>query len=311
MKLFNSHFLLLWTIWVLSWWCTFALTDPLIKEQELGIDLYLESSNLVFTEPDRFVASELETASRDASYWIDEVLPYPEDRNKDLYVVVPQLWLVAPIVVVPEDSIDFHTMKSGREIAINKYLQNGVLQYVGSVQPWYWWKRIDFAHSNYYMSDPGRYKSVFATLMALDPGDEFWYFQRQWSTYQLYRYQVTKSFHIWPSNTSVLQRDGEWADALLFWCTHGIDGRWVVEWTYIWESLGKPPSEYNNLSYSFMQRVDKAVQKIGRLTTNEKVFVIIKYFKALETIKKYYALTGFEEQAVDYIQTQLALIYPE
>ena len=221
---------------VLLSWVWYAITDPLLKEQQLWIDLYLEDPDLVFTPPEWFVPYDLASAPTQASYWINEVLPYEQDRNADTYLVIPQLWLVAPIVTVPEWSYDYTTMKSWREIAINKYLQQWVMQYVWSIQPWYRWKHINFAHSNYFASDPGRYKSIFANIIALDPGDEIRYFVRSFGgEYERIRYTVTDSYHTWPSNVSVLQWDGEWADAMIFGCTYWVDGRWIVEATLMWE----------------------------------------------------------------------------
>jgi hypothetical protein len=67
------------------------LTDPYIKEQQLGIDLYLESSALEYTAPSWFKPTTLDYASEDASYWIHQVLPFAEDRYEDMYLVIPQL----------------------------------------------------------------------------------------------------------------------------------------------------------------------------------------------------------------------------
>ena len=70
---------------------TFALTDPLVKEKQLGVDLFLESPSLLWQPPTWLQPASLETASQDPYYWINEVLPYEEDRYHDLYMVIPQL----------------------------------------------------------------------------------------------------------------------------------------------------------------------------------------------------------------------------
>jgi hypothetical protein len=70
---------------------TFALTDPLIKEQQLGVDLFLESPSLLWQPPTWLQPTSLANASEDASYWIEQVLPYEEDRYHDIYMVIPQL----------------------------------------------------------------------------------------------------------------------------------------------------------------------------------------------------------------------------
>ncbi len=125
-----------------------ALTDPSVKEQQLGIDLFLESSSLIWTPPTWLQPTTLANASEDASYWINQVLPYEEDRYNDLYMVVPQLGIVVPIIDIPQGTADYTTMKNGGQIDINKYLVGGAIEYVSSVAPGKWGKRIDFAHSN-------------------------------------------------------------------------------------------------------------------------------------------------------------------
>lgn len=68
-----------------------ALTPVELKEQQLGIDLYLEASSLDYTPPTRFAPVHHSLASEDASYRINEVLPFPEDRYEAMYMVIPAL----------------------------------------------------------------------------------------------------------------------------------------------------------------------------------------------------------------------------
>lgn len=66
----------------------------------------------------------------DISYWLD-VLPYDQDKNADRYIVLPRVGVVAPIMQVARDSVDYDAMIDGREINVRSYLANGVLQHVG------------------------------------------------------------------------------------------------------------------------------------------------------------------------------------
>lgn len=171
---------------------SYALTDPAIKNP--GLDLYLESSQLVWTPPERFVPHSLADAPEDISYR-QRVLPYAEDRNADMYLVIPQLGLVTPIQHIPRDSGDRNSMINGSEISINKYLKGGVIEYASSTAPGYRGKRIDFGHSNYYAADDGRYKTIFANLMRLDANDQVWYYVKQSNgDYKLYKYLITDSY---------------------------------------------------------------------------------------------------------------------
>ena len=104
---------------------------------------------------------------------------------------------------------------------------------MGSVRPGRPGKRIDFGHSNYYLTDPGHFKTIFSTLMALDTGDQIWYFVKEATGYVLYKYGVVASYPTTPDNVSAMQWDGSGADALLVGCIDGRDGRWLVEATQL------------------------------------------------------------------------------
>lgn|GEM_PF-2544372 len=79
----------------------YGLSDIAAKEAIYG-DLFLEQANLQYTPPTWFQPHSLATAPTDASYWINNVLPYEEDRYEAIYLVVPQLGLVTPVVQIPK-----------------------------------------------------------------------------------------------------------------------------------------------------------------------------------------------------------------
>lgn len=304
-------------IWVNS--ISFAITSPYEKEKQLWIDLYLEADSLVYTPPTWFSPVALDDASEDASYWINYVLPYPEDRNEDLYLVIPQLWLVTPIVQIPSWTYDYNLMKWGGQIDINKYLKWGVIEYAGSTQPWQRGKRIDFGHSNFYKTDDGRYKSIFANLMALDPWDQVRYYVKQEDgTYRLFKYRVYASYNTVPSNTQPMLWDGDGTDALIFWCTHGLDGRWMIEATYMGEPFWKPEdqyevievSPYDDIDIHLRKRIDIAVRKIWWLSDRKKRYLIINLFKKFDMLKKK-THDDMKLLLLDYTEVMLSHVYPE
>lgn len=292
---------------------TYGLTDVYTREKQIGIDLFYESDSLEYTPPTRFKPTSLSSASTDANYRIHTVLPFEQDRYEDIYLVIPQLGLVAPVVDIPEWSVDHANMSSGREIWINKYLEWWIIEYVSSADPWHRWKRIDFGHSNFYKSDSGRYKSIFANLMALDPNDQVWYFVRNASwAYDLHRYVVTASYHTNPNNVGILKRDWEGADAMIFGCTHGLDGRRIIEATSMAAPIGKPipyVDPYANLNQNHKSRVDNAIRKINRLRPNLKSYSIIQLVKKLDVLRTK-NLTASQKLLIDYIEEKLVIIFP-
>ncbi len=297
----------------LSVWSVFALSSIASKEA-IYWDLFLEQDNLAYTPPTRFQPYSLDTAPDYAEFWIHEVLPYEQDRFEDMYLVLPQLWLITPVVPIPEWSSDFNNMISGQEIWINKYLKWWIIEYVTSVQPWYRGKRVDFWHSNFFKSDDGRYKNIFASLMALDAGDEAWYFVKNSSgQYDLRKYQITASYNTVPTNVTPLKWDWDGADALIFWCTHGLDWRWMIEATYMWEPMGKPVpyvDPYADLNWDRRRKVDDAVRKINRLRPNLKSYTIVQLIKVIDHIRDTKTISGAEELLLNYIEDSLVLIYP-
>ncbi len=300
-----------------SFGLTHALTDPSIKEQNLGIDLYYESASLEYLPPSWFQPVSLDAAPEDIEHWLLDVLPYEEDRYANMYMVIPQLGLVTPVIDIPWGSLDYQRMVGGKDIAINNYLKGGVIEYVGSVSPGHRGKRVDFGHSNYYKSDNGRYKSIFSNLMALDAGDQVRYYVKQPSgKYKLFKYEVTKSYPTNPNNVAALARDGNGADALIFGCYHGLDGRWMVEATLIGPALDGPEdARYGALSTTWKDKVKASVAKIWRMPWYIKSYQIVILFKRTEKARA--AISDKDPDMkmkllmLDYIEEKLAIIYPD
>jgi hypothetical protein len=284
----------------------YAITDPIEKFPD--IDLYLETPGLVRETPSRFYPQYLNSASRDIAFW-KKVLPYEEDRYADMYMVIPQLWLVTPIQQIPRDSGDWSNMIDWREIGINKYLQWGIIEYAWSTAPWYLWKRIDFWHSNYFTKDAWRYKTIFANLMWLDPGDEVWYFVRNGDDYDLFVYEVTASYPTSPKNTSALHYDWQWADALIFGCYHGLDWRWMVEATYIGDPLWNTVKNNVDLPLYRKQRIDSAIIKLWAVPLKWRKQYIAYFFSRITQFENNYGFSPTERAVTDYMLEKMSDLY--
>ena len=293
---------------------THALTSPYVKEQQLGIDLYFESDALDYLPPSRFQPVDLASAPEDANHWIFNVLPYEQDRYEDIYLVIPQLWLITPVVDIPVGSYDYEQMKAGYQIGINPYLKWWIIEYVTSVSPGNWWKRVDFWHSNYYKSDNGRYKNIFANLMALDPGDQVWYYVKQSNgSYVLFKYRVDKSYNTYPGNVQALQWDGDGADALVFGCTYGLDGRWMIEASYLGEAIGMPLELRfeGKIPAHIKQPLDRALAKLRRLPPKLRKYEVIQLIKLVERLKTATRGDSLREVVLEYVELVLVDMYPE
>ncbi len=142
----------------------FALTP----KEEKGVKT-LKAPSLVYESPEWFTPFTLDTAPQDISYWVS-ILPYPEDKGEDMYVVMPTLGLITPVAFVPEGTDDFTKMAAGGVIDINKYLVEGVMHYPTSGKPGQVANPVIFGHSNFYLQGEGKYKTIFADIMNLDVG---------------------------------------------------------------------------------------------------------------------------------------------
>jgi hypothetical protein len=241
-------------------------------------------------------------------------LPYPEHRNENLYLVIPQLGLITPIIEIPKWSTDEALMTQWQVIDINKYLVDWAIEYVQSVEPWYEWKRIDFAHSNHFVNAPWDFKTIFANLMRLDAGDEVWYYKKNATgQYDLFRYTITSSYPTDPSNVSALKWDGQWSDALIFGCFHGLDGRWMIEatymWTVKWQRVEQEQDLYPLMSNILKNRIQQAVKKISYVWGNERKVAIIGLRNSLKDLQLQ-SLSQEQQEIIDYTISKLLEIYP-
>lgn len=153
--------------------------------------------------------------------------------------------------------------------------------------------------------------------MALDEGDEIWYYVKQpgdW--YKLYKYDITRSYPTNPNNVGALSWDGDGADALVFGCYYGLDGRWMIEATLQGPAMGGPEDiRYAELSTAWKNSVKSAVAKISWMPRHIKSYQIVVLFKRTEKARNALSNNDLEKAKkllmLEYIEEKLAMIYPE
>lgn len=150
--------------------------------------------------------------------------------------------------------------------------------------------------------------------MRLDAWDQAWYYKKNaWWQYDLYRYVVTSSYPTNPNNVAALKRDGQWSDALIFWCYHGLDWRWMIEatymWTVKWQRTQQEVNEYPLVSTSLKNRIQQAVRKISYVWINQRKVMIIRLRNSLKNLESQ-SLSQLEQQIVAYTMSMLLQIYP-
>ncbi len=167
-------------------------------------------------------------------YWLKR-LPYDQDKTGYAYIVIPRLWVVSPIVDIPNTSKDYTKVIDWLSINYNNYLRNGVVRYPWA-SVWQPGNTILAWHSAYWKSDIWRYKNIFFTLPLLQFGDQIWvYVKNQKWIYDRYKYMVWESYETDPKNVSVLEQNTNSTLLTLFTCVPigTVKNRWVVQARYI------------------------------------------------------------------------------
>ena len=247
----------------------FALTP---KEQKWVKTL--KAASIEYVSPDWFTPFQLQDAPEDISYRTD-LLP-EQDKNGQLYIVLPTLWLISPVILVPEDGADYAAMQAGEEIDINKYLVDGVMHYPWTPLPDQEGNIVIFWHSNFYKAKEGRYKAIFADIMNLDaiPTDEIWLYQKQssWS-YELYKYTIEQSYDTVPTDVAILEP--KWGKELtVFACTNGLAWRWILRARQL-------PDEEILVPSSMKVRVWWLLERFSQLTPDAQQKILVRMWDAL------------------------------
>lgn len=133
----------------------------------------------------------------------------PDDR-----IIIPKLGLNVPIVTPSIEALlkqDWAQVETDIQTA----LEFGVVHYPGTARPGQAGNFFVTGHSSYYPWAAGHYKTVFARLHELNPGDEYWvYFNGD-----KHRYVVQSKKEVLPSDTTVLDQPGGQRISTLMTCT--------------------------------------------------------------------------------------------
>ncbi len=132
----------------------------------------------------------------------------------DNRVIIPKLDLNVPLVTPP-----FESLLAGNWPQVEKDIQSaltdGVVHYPGTANPGQAGNFFVTGHSSYYPWAPGNFKTVFARLHELSPGDEYWvYFGGD-----KHRYVVRSKKEVSPSDITVLDQPTDKRLATLMTCT--------------------------------------------------------------------------------------------
>ena len=116
-------------------------------------------------------------------------------------LIIPKLGMTVPIAIPPSDALlreDWATLEEDIQTA----LQDGVVHYPGTARPGQAGNFFITGHSSYFPWSPGRYKSIFARLGQLEPGDEYWVFYGG----DKFRYLIKDKREVRPSDVTVLDQ---------------------------------------------------------------------------------------------------------
>jgi len=133
----------------------------------------------------------------------------PENR-----IIIPKMGLNIPLVTPSYDALlreDWGQVEKD----IQEALQMGVVHYPGTAKPGQAGNFFVTGHSSYYPWAQGNYKTVFARLGELEPGDDYWVYYGG----DKHRYIIRSKKEVRPSDVTVLDQPVNNRTATLMTCT--------------------------------------------------------------------------------------------
>jgi LPXTG-site transpeptidase (sortase) family protein len=210
-------------------------TGRSIGEKGVRIIRHLKTATNAMFPSQKYGFARIADAPTDYDFWRSRLSK--ADALRESIVVIPTIGIVAPINDMNWSGYangvdDYALTLAGRSVSINQYLKSWVLHYPQTAGAWWVGNMVIFWHSSYFHADSGRYKTVFANLMELDPEEEVWVYTRSPITREItrYAYRVTNSYDTKPEDTAILLQWDEKAKITLFTCTPvgWIEWRWVI-----------------------------------------------------------------------------------
>lgn len=169
---------------------------------------------------------DAEYANTDLWYWVYDVLPYAQDRNKSAYLIYPKQGIIIPVTTLNQE--DRNSIAWWNWFDHFPYLQKSALHYVGKSPSQGMSNMVVAAHSSFDSSDAGRYKTAFQSVIYTNVWDKIWYFEKNGETYDRYEYTVKESTQTSTTNTSII-KEVEWKTLLTAYTCYPIgtsDARW-------------------------------------------------------------------------------------
>ncbi len=133
----------------------------------------------------------------------------PENR-----IIIPKLGLNIPLVTPSYDAL-LREDWAKVELDIQDALEMGVVHYPGTAKPGQAGNFFVTGHSSYYPWAKGDFKTVFARLPELGPGDEYWVYYGG----DKHRYIIRSKQEVKPTNVAVLDQPIDRRTATLMTCT--------------------------------------------------------------------------------------------
>lgn len=165
----------------------------------------------------------------DLSYWVNDVLPYAEDRDEDAYLVYPKHGIVVPVLRPTAD--DQAQIDMGEMFNHYPYLEQGALHYYGYSPDEAISNMVIAAHSSFKKNSKGNYKTIFQALPISREGDKiFYYGKNSQGNYDFYEYTIAESFETDKYNVSILGYDGGQTPTLTTYGCYKIGSnqdRWI------------------------------------------------------------------------------------
>ena len=115
------------------------------------------------------------------------------ERNYDNYIIIPQLWIIVPLLSIDPTSSTYKQVLAGGELHWTHFTSGAIL-YPWTPELGQTGNALIGAHSNYYYSDPSYYRTIFTTLPELIKDDVVIWLSKT-STWRLvYQYRVFDSY---------------------------------------------------------------------------------------------------------------------
>ncbi len=159
-----------------------------MAQRQAELDKLIASYDGDEIEKETAVSSEQDLKSQLSEYKFDfNVLP-PTNR-----IVISKIWLDVPLVDSKyKDEVDFTQWNFADE------LENGVVKYPTTPEPWYEWNTLIFWHTSQERWQKNPYGTVFSKIPNLNSWDVISII-RKW---KLYEYQVVEKTVVTPSNVN-------------------------------------------------------------------------------------------------------------